>query len=84
MNSFRLQVLAARQQLEAVRMQTDVVAACIDGLLQALPVECPHPQDSRVDASSLTRARYWCRACNQFVDGALDAEGPASPSGLRP
>jgi len=81
--NLRLQILAARQQLEAVRMQADVVAACLDGLLAAVPAECAHPVDSRVDASTLTRQRFWCRGCNQFVDGALDAEVPASPSGLR-
>jgi len=79
--NLRLQILAARQQLEAVRMQTDVVASCLDGLLAQLPVECHHPEDARVDASTLTRKRFWCRQCQSFIDA--DAEVGAVPSGLR-
>ena len=79
--TLRLQLLAARQQIEAVRMQTDVVAAALDGMLAQLPVECLHPEDARVDASTLTRRRFWCRQCQTFIDA--DAEVGASPSGLR-
>jgi hypothetical protein len=82
--ALRLQVLAARQQLEAVRMQVDVVAAALDGLLAAIPIDCQHPDDARVDASTLTKPRrYWCRNCQSFNDAPLD-EVSASPSGLRP
>jgi hypothetical protein len=79
--NLRLQILAARQQLEAVRMQVDVVASALDGMLSQLPIDCPHPDDARVDAASLTHPkRFWCRQCQTFHDA--DEVG-ASPSGLR-
>ena len=81
--SLRLQVLAARQQVEAVRMTADVVAASLDAILAALPVDCTHPEDARLDAASLARPkRFWCRNCQTFIDAPLDEVG-ASPSGLR-
>lgn len=81
--NLRLQVLAVRRQLEAVRMQADVVAQLVDALLEQLPVECAHPEDARIDASTLTKQRFWCRQCQQFIDGPMTPEAP-SPSGLRP
>jgi len=81
--ALRLQVLAARQRREAVRMQVDVVASALDSRLASIPIDCQHPEEARTDASTLTRPRrYWCRNCQSFNDAPLD-EVPASPSGLR-
>ncbi|RPH77825.1 MAG: hypothetical protein EHM88_17105 [Candidatus Rokuibacteriota bacterium] len=83
--NFRAQLSFARQQLEAIRMQAEVLAGQLDNLLAQAPAACPHPEEQRSDAATLTHpTRFWCRACQSFIEEPALAEERASLGGLRP
>lgn len=58
------------QQLYILRAQVDILIAMEEGIVPEQPVECPHPEEKRVDATNMGQEpHFYCKACGQDVLG---------------
>jgi hypothetical protein len=62
-----------RASLTALQVQIDGLIRALEEPAPARPepgtAECPHPDESRVNASTMGRPRrFYCQACKQYID----------------
>lgn len=59
-------------QLYALRAQLDALIVAEEAHAEEVPAECPHPPESRRDASTMGGGRkFKCLACGQTIEGEL-------------